>query len=86
MISDTMKLNSQSITIDDLMAPSHWPTEIQQTFFAKKCVLEAHKRTEYAGKVRKCPTQTPHDVAHRMWHESAGNGPRDGRKKGWTHV
>ena len=33
MISDTMKLNSQSITIDDLMAPSHWPTEIQRTRF-----------------------------------------------------
>jgi hypothetical protein len=85
MISDTMKLSSPSITIDPPKAPSHWHKRFNG-LFRRNVFLEAHKRTEYAGKVRKCPTQTPHVVAHTMWHESAGNGPMDGRKKGWTHV
>ena len=85
MIKDTTKLNSQSITIDELLAPSHWPTEIQRTCFEGMC-FGSTRADRIRRKVRKCPTQTPHDVAHTMWHESAGNGPRDGRKKGWTQV
>ncbi len=39
MISDTKKrcLNSPSITIDELLAPSHWSTEIQRTYFEEMC-------------------------------------------------
>ena len=78
MISDTMKLNSQSITIDQPMAPSHWHTEIQQTCFAKKCVLEAHKRTEYEGRSVNA-LRRPRTTSHKRHGTKAqATGP------GWT--
>ena len=70
---------------DELATPWRRPTEIEGTGL-EGTPFESTRAHNKEGGIRKCLMQALRDGAHTARQASVGNGPRGGRKKGWTHV
>lgn len=80
-----LQTNMKPVPTDEHAAPSPRSKEIQETGLnGTRC--ESAPANRIRMWVDKCPTQIMLNVARMTRHASVGNGPRDGRKKGWTHV